>query len=478
MTDHGEPTNLYALTDTVDRRDEPYTDSDNAAYLAELEGSRIRYVHAWNKWVVYVGNCWKVDGGNALIADVAKAVSRHHITTWYQQASRMNKAEADKLASWAKRSADRSRIESMIYLARGVDGILIDHNKLDADPSMFHVATGRIDLTTGRHEESIPEHLNTMLAPVRFDPTATAPIWDRSLEEWHPDPAQRAYLQRLVGEAAIGTVRDHLLCIHFGGGANGKGTFINALAHVFGNYFVVPHKSLLTVTRNDEHATVTASLFRRRLAVASETERRIKLNEAIVKNLTGGDTLRARRMREDEWSFEPTHSLWLQTNHLPEIAGTDEGIWRRVRVVPWIESFAGEKGDIRLGEKLRAEAPGILNWVIRGALDWQEYGLTEPSSVIEATAEYRKAEDKVARFISEHDYQFADDLHVEAAIIQSQWADWSEAVYGSRIRGNELATGLQNRGAQSQVSREMVGGSRQQVTIWRGVGKTEKTHVE
>ena len=387
----------------------------------------------------------------------------------------MTTGEANQLAKWAKQSGSRSRIEAMVYLARGVDGVLIDHNSLDADPEMLHVANGRINLRTGEHEPSESMHLNTKLAPVEYDPTATASLWKRSLEEWHPDPEQRGYLQRLVGEAAVGTVRDHVLVIHFGDGANGKGTFINALAHVFGGYFTVPHKSLLTVTRHDEHATVVASLFRARLAVASETERRVKLNEAIVKNLTGGDTLRARRMREDEWSFEPTHSLWLQTNHLPEIAGTDEGIWRRVRVVPWVESFDGDRGDLRLGEKLRAEAPGILNWIIAGALDWQEHGLTEPDSVIKATEEYRKDEDKVARFLAEYGYRVGRDLNVRASIIQGEWAEWTEAVYGTRARGNELAEGLHNRGATSNTAKVTEGDERTTRTIWRGVGKGKRS---
>ncbi len=467
----------HSLDETM-RLDQPFTDSDNAAYFAELEGDQIRYVHKWGTWLVWSDNHWEVDGGNALIADKAKAVARHHSQRWYEESQTMTKGEADQLASWAKQSFSRSRIEAMVYLTRGIDGVLIDHNSLDADANMLHVANGRINLTTGEHEPSDPTHLNTKMSPVHYDPTATAPTWERSLEEWHPDSAQRAYLQRLVGEAALGTVRDHLLAIHFGDGANGKGTCINALAYCFGDYFTVPHKSLLTVSRYEQHATVVASLFRARLAVASETERRIKLNEAIVKNLTGGDTLRARRMREDEWSFEPTHSLWLQTNHLPEIAGTDQGIWRRVRVVPWVESFDGDKGDVHLADKLKAEAPGILNWIIQGALDYQQHGLTEPDSVIEATDEYRKAEDKVARFLSEYGYQVGGDHHVRAAIIQGEWAEWTESVYGQKTRGHELAEGLHNRSATSQVVRVTEGGARQQVTMWQGVGKPEENHVQ
>jgi putative DNA primase/helicase len=474
MTDNlNKPGGLYEVIGELDRLNQPYTDSDNAAYFAELEGDQIRFVHAWGKWIVWSdGNHWKTDGGNALIADRAKSVPRYHSQRWYENSQTMTKSEANQLASWAKQSANRSRIEAMVYLARGVDGVFIDHNSLDADPDMLHVANGRINLRTGEYEPSKSMHLNTKLAPVQYDPTATAPIWKRSLEDWHPDPEQRAYLQRLVGEAAVGTVRDHVLVIHFGGGANGKGTFVNALAHVFGGYFTVPHKSLLTVTRHEEHATVVASLFRARLAVASETERRVKLNEAIVKNLTGGDTLRARRMREDEWSFEPTHSLWLQTNHLPEIAGTDEGIWRRVRVVPWVESFDGDRGDLQLGEKLRAEAPGILNWIIQGALDWQADGLTEPGSVIKATGEYRKAEDKVARWITDAGLTLDTHLTVEAPELADAWKTWTETEYGRPRRFNDVAAWLNSHDCHKDSYRISEGGKRVQRTIWSGIGWT------
>ena len=145
---------LYDLIAEAEQLDQSYTDSSNAWWLAQLEGDQIRYVHAWGKWIVWSENHWKVDGGNALIAHRAKAVARHHSQKWAEQSKEMTTGEANQLASWTKQSFNKSRIEAMVYLARGVDGVLIDHNSLDADPTMLHVANGRIDLSTGQHQPS------------------------------------------------------------------------------------------------------------------------------------------------------------------------------------------------------------------------------------------------------------------------------------------------------------------------------------
>src|SRR5439155_11202182 len=182
---------------------------------------------------------------------------------------------------------------------------------------------------------------------------------------WFPDAEVRAYVHRLAGAALVGAQFDHLFVIHYGGGGYGKGTFTRHLQAVLGPYAVEVHLSLLVEQRHSEHDTVKADLFRRRLAVAVETERRVKLAEASVKNLTGGDRIRARRMREDPWAFDPTHALWLQTNHLPEISGRDDGIWRRVRVVKWEASFKRTQ-DPTLDPTLDAEASGILRWLVEG----------------------------------------------------------------------------------------------------------------
>ena len=188
----------------------------------------------------------------------------------------------------------------------------------------------------------------------------------------------------------------------------------------------------------------------------------VKLAEAAVKELTGGDRLSARKMREDPWSFSPTHSMWLQTNHLPEISGTDDGIWRRVRVLRWPEKFDGDREDTTLRETLADELPGILNWIIEGAIAWQNEGLEEPAAVVEASAEYRQDQDQVAQFLDATGYQLGDGLHCLSKQLMQDWAQWTEDEYGRPVGGQVLAARLRTLGAIKDSRRP---------PSWRGIGE-------
>ena len=214
--------------------------------------------------------------------------------------------------------------------------------------------------------------------------------------------------------------------------------------------------------RTDTHSTEKAQLFRARLAVAAETEGSVKLAEASVKELTGGDRLSARRLYENPWHFNPTHSLWLQTNHLPEIAGTDEGIWRRVRVMRWPEHFDGDREDPTLKEQLSNELPGILNWVLHGAIAWQTDGLQEPQSVLDASDDYRRDEDQLSRFIDAMGYRLGGHLFCPSKQLMADWAGWTETELGRRRAGKELARRLRDIGLEKDNRRP---------PHWRGIGK-------
>jgi putative DNA primase/helicase len=242
---------------------------------------------------------------------------------------------------------------------------------------------------------------------------------------------------------------------------------MRALAHVFGDYFITPDKSLIVTQRHEKHDTERAALFRTRLAVAVETDKRQKLNEAQIKNLTGGDRIHARRLYEDPWEFSPSHSMWLQTNYLPEIQGRDGGIWRRIRVVPWVVTFDADRQDTDLDEKLEDEAAGILNWLIAGCLDWQVDGLSEPDDVITATAIYRAAQDFFERFAQANGLMFRKDLKVAAKELGDLIAEWSQDEGLTRVPSmGDRAEWLKSHGASS--GRETWAGRK--MTMWYGVG--------
>ena len=416
---------IVEATRTKPEPDETLSDTGNASRLISIHGDRLRYVPPWRKWLVWseTEGRWTLDYGDVYVRELAKDVGRHLKTQANDEA---DAKRAKKLFGFGLKSLDSHAITGMVNLARGIEGIPLDHEKLDSDSWLLGVKNGVIDLRTGKLRAARPDDLMTLQAPVEWNEHARAPRWEKALREWFRDPKVKDYVHRVAGSALVGAQRDHIIVIHFGHGRNGKGTFTRAMQHVLGPYAHVIHLSLLVRQKHSQHDTVKADLFRKRLAVASETERRVKLDEASVKNLTGGDRITAHRMREDFWEFDPSHSLWLQTNHLPEIGGRDTGIWSRIRVVKWEATFTG-KEDKTLKEILESEAPGILRWLVEGCLKWQQEGLAEPEAVIRETLAYRTAEDVFSRFESDTGLDFDPDYSIPAGDLQDLLSEWAHA---------------------------------------------------
>lgn len=447
-------------------------DSGNADLLARLHGERIHYVPPWNEWLAWSGTHWQRDTRAVRIAELAKDVGRTLITL---AANIDDNAARGKALSWANQTLGAGRIRSMIELTRGITGIPIDHEVLDADPWLLGVENGVVDLRTGEFRQADPSDLMTMQCPVEWSDDATAPRWEAALEEWFPNPATRAYMHRLVGQALVGLQRDHLFVILYGTGGNGKSTFVRSLQYVLGPYAATPDLALLTETKWGAHDTATSSLFRARLAVASETEKRVKLAEASIKNLTGGDRISARRLYENPWSFTPTHTLWLTTNYQPQITGRDPGIWRRIRVVPWVASFSSKTSDKELDDKLRAEAAGILRWAVAGVAEWLEHGLDESDEVIMATAEYRTSEDLLGRFASDIELEFDPDLTIGKTELADLLGEWT-ATEGVRLDKSALRDWLTGEHGcrEDREDVHLENGKRRRRRIWVGVGIVEK----
>ncbi|MGI8517257.1 MAG: DNA primase family protein [Acidimicrobiia bacterium] len=354
-------------------------------------------------------------------------------------------------------------------MARGIRGIPLDHELLDTNAWLLGVLNGVVDLRTGQFRAPDPADLMTVQCPVAWDDNAECPRWMAALKEWFPNDETRAYVHRLVGQALVGLQRDHLFVIHHGIGGNGKGTFVRALQKVLGPYAATPDLALLTETKWGAHDTATSTLFRARLAVASETERRVKLAEASIKNLTGGDRISARRLYENPWAFTPTHSLWLTTNYQPQITGRDAGIWRRIRVVPWVASFTNGATDPELDAKLTDEAPGILRWAVAGVADWLGHGLDEPDEVVKATTDYRKAEDLLGRFADDVGLRFTRDGSIPKTQLTQLFTTWTRdenvdlpvaALRDWLVGEHGCRDGVANGKTQE--------GKRRQVRIWRG----------
>jgi P4 family phage/plasmid primase-like protien len=401
----------------------PRTDTGNAERLVARFGPVLRFCHPWKKWMVFDDRGWKEDDTAAVNRMVKQTVR-----AMYREASYLNDPDdAKDHAKYKSLCETRDRRNAMRELAACELGIPVLPAGLDAHPWLFNCLNGTLDLEKGILRPHNRTDLITQLCPVEYHPDATCPLWDRTLELFLPDAGVREYFNRLCGLAMTGVIRDHLLPVLWGRGSNGKSTILLALQDVFGSdYAMKAAAELLMFQKNPGSTTERMTLFRKRLVVAIETEEGRRLNETMVKELTGGDPIRGRRMREDDWQFDPTHTVFLATNHKPVIRGTDWGLWRRTKLVPFTVTVPDRTADKTVPERLRGEREGILAWCVRGCLAWVEKGLQEPESVIQATQSYRDEQDILGAFLNEHTISNPKGK-VQASALYERYKVWADA---------------------------------------------------
>jgi putative DNA primase/helicase len=374
----------------------PLTDTGNAERLVDGYGTDFRFCKGTGD-LVYNDMYWVPDAKNE-IAHYAKQT----VLAIPEEAKGQPEAQQHAIQKHANSSQSLRAQEAMVKLARSEPEVVVKPDELDQDPWLFNVINGTLELENGgRLRKHRRADLITKISPVSFDQNAICPRWDLFLEQVQPDHETRAFLQRLVGYAMTGTIREHILPINFGTGRNGKSVFVDTILHVMGSYAKQVPAELLIASRFDRHPTEKALLLGCRFAAASETEQGRELNIALVKQLTGGDRISARLMRQDYFEFEPTHKLMLSTNNRPVIRETTAAIWERVLLIPWDVTISKEDQDPCLKDKLKEEFSGILRWMVDGCVAWQEQGLNPPESVLATTQEYRREENNVATFIDE-----------------------------------------------------------------------------
>jgi putative DNA primase/helicase len=346
---------------------EPWTELGCARRLAARFGGRLRHIGAWGKWLVWDERRWAVDS-TGQPARWAKVIARG-LTNEAMAIADDNTRKA-KLAL-ARKLESAASIRGVLHLASSEPGIAITPDDVDADPFLLNCTNGTVDLRTLTLHPHDPADLLTKMTGAAYDPRAAGTEWDEFLARVQPDEAMRTYLARLTGHALEGRVTAHLLPIFAGSGANGKSTYVNAVTAALGDYAGPADPDLLTARTFDAHPTGVADLFGKRLAILHETDAGRRLAEGTVKRLTGGDRIKARRMREDFWSFEPSHTFLMLTNHRPLVSGQDEGIWRRLRLVPWDVVIPVDQRDEELGDRLALELDAILTWLVSGYRGWK-----------------------------------------------------------------------------------------------------------
>jgi putative DNA primase/helicase len=420
---------------------EPKTELGYARRLVDVYGGRLRYVPAWRRWLLWDGQRWAHDStGQAQrwMKSIARRITADAIAM-------TGGTERNAAMNLARRAESSAGVSGALTLAGTEQEIVVTPDDLDADPFLLNCRNGTLDLHTGELRPHRPADLLTKMTGAAYDPSAAGAAFAGFLERVQPDAGMRAYLARLTGLSLEGRVTAHILPIHCGTGANGKSTFVDAVMAALGDYADAADPELLTARDFAAHPTGTADLFGLRLAILHESDRGRRLAEATVKRLTGGDRIKARRMREDFWHFTPSHTFAMLTNHKPDISGTDEGVWRRVRLIPWDVVVPEEERDEHLGDRLALELDYVLGWLVSGYRDWCARGLDEPQQVTAATDAYRAESDALTRFIDQRCLT-GPHFRVRSSELFAAWLKWCANEGEDAGTQTKFSTDLVNRG--------------------------------
>lgn len=295
----------------------------------------------------------------------------------------------------------------------------------DSQHWLLTVKNGVIDLRTGELLPFSRNYYSSKKSNIQYDPYARCPRWEQFLGEIFEENVDLIkYIQRAIGYSLTGETSEQCLFLCHGAGANGKSVMLDILIQLLGEFAADTPMSTFSVKNQPQVGNDLAMLRGTRLVVASETNQGTRLDEALVKKATGQDLITARRLYQDFFSYMPTFKLWLAMNHKPTIRGIDNGIWRRIRMIPFNVVFHEDRQDRKLKSKLLTELPGILNWAIEGCRDWQQNGMQTPTIVQEATAEYREEQDVLGLFIQEK--CMVGDYEIPASMLYSAYKAWAD----------------------------------------------------
>lgn len=403
------------------------TDLANSRRFVAWAGRDIRFCHAWKKWLIWDGKRWRIDEAGGTVR-LAKRI----VDSLFKFALQTQDGAAIRFAA---SSASAQRIAAMIKLAESEPGVSISADDLNADTMLLNCTNGTLCLKTGELRPHTRGDYITKICPTAYDPEAASCVFDEFIDAiFEGNESVIEFVKRLLGYCLTGSVEEQIIAFWLGIGANGKSTLLNAVLDTVGSdYTMKAKRDFLVVQKHQGHGTELMDLFGMRLAVVAETDDGQRLAEGFVKDVTGGDRIRGRRMKEDTWEYTPTHKIILATNHQPAIRGTDFAIWRRIRLVPFTQVFDGDRQDRQLPEKLIAAREAILAWMVRGCLEWRANGLGCPDEVANATAGYRSDQDVIAIFVAD-ECVVGGPFKVKAADLYSSFRSWCERT-GERDHG-------------------------------------------
>lgn len=450
---------------------EPYTDVWNAKLMAEKFGDDIRYCDQLGGWYVWDGTRWQKDESYKIVN-----FARLTIKQMFEMANTQNDKE---LFKHSVKSEAESKINAMIKLCRSCDGIYVKSKEFDAAPTNYIVncKNGMVNLKTGELLPHDRKFLITKRIDVNYNSEAKCSEWLKFLETVFC--AKRDvidFIQRAVGYSLTADTTEQCMFILHGVGANGKSTFLKHISNICGDYAKNMPASALLEKAGDQTNDI-AMLKGSRFCQASESSRNKKLSEALVKILTGGDLISARFLHKEFFEFYSTFKVYMATNHIPRIEGTDNGIWRRIRLIPFDKVFSKDEMDRKIDERLEREYEGILAWAIEGCQKWLKEGLGTAGIMTEALAELREESDIIGNFIEEKCVCKAY-CTVSLAALTKEIQVWTLENGTRKVYRSELIDYLKKRGFENERKTTKVGGGKGRF-FWHGIGlKTEFPEAE
>lgn len=382
-----------------------YSDEALALLFSARHKDRLRYVAAFNRWMIREPAVWRPDETLRAL-DLAREVCREAAAAY-----------GDPRGASAVASA--KTVSAVERLARADRRHAATADQWDADPWLLNTPAGVVDLQTGHTRPHRPGDMFTKMTAVA--PGGGCPRWMSFLDEITcGDKDFVAYLQRFIGYTLTGVIRDHAFAFLWGPGGNGKSVLLGTVAAMLGDYSITAMPDVFTLTRNEQHATNVAALRGARMVVVPETEEGNPWAESRIKSLTGGDRVSARIMRSDTFQFNPQFKLWIAGNHRPVLRNPGPAMRRRLHLMPML--YVPAKPDPELPEALTAELPGILAWAIQGCLDWQREGLNPPEAVTSATSAYFAEEDLIAEWVGER----CESLPMARTPARRAFSDWKQ----------------------------------------------------
>jgi len=403
------------------------SDVGNATRLAEQYGDRIRFNWTTGQWLYFDGTRWNSKTGKAAAKKFAFQVARVIL----EEGNRIQEPnERKNVIKWSLASESSQKISAMLELAKAIPPIECYADAFDQDKFLLNIVNGTLDLRTGKLRDHDPADMLSKLAPVVWNGEKSSfdgnQLWLLCLRTWMNDSKDAIdYLQRLGGMCLTGDISSRVFPIFWGTGKNGKNSYLDTIMQLLGDYATVAPRSLLRISRNEEHPTELAGLVGSRFVIASETKRNMRLKTALVKSFTGDAKLKARFMRQEYFDFTPTFKVILMTQNLPIIDEVTDAIWDRVHKVEWSVRIPDNEQDDKLGDKLASEWPYILGWLVEGCLKWQKDGHLNPTDAIrKGTAAYQREMNPLKEFIEEC-CQIGEGFFIPVRELKKSYDDWS-----------------------------------------------------